>query len=411
MPVKKLKANRGGASTSGTKARDTRKRPQPDEDEIYSTLFVTQAGAEKFARLCLNRECIRERGLSIAPCDLGTLGVIESNIETRHWEPFCVPMFSSGVASVVREFYANVLDSRKDRVYVRGKWVPFTPATINEILELPRFDTNMDDYRHFLSSEIDYNAVRDRICLPGTQWAMKNGIHQYLPKPAMLRIARAWMYFIAARLLPVKNYSEVTRDRAVLLYAILEGMSIDVGHVIWTNIRQVAHQKTTGGLAHPAVITALCRHADVPIDPNESQLPGQPTINGRTIRGYREAALPGMPAGANAAAPMAPPQGNLPALEEPSSSLDDDEWSTHLSAQNDYIIRQNQHQMAYFQQRSIFEAEQWAAYTDMFNRMDINRDHPITFPTPPPFVPFTAVPPPHPPTFADEASDEAADSD
>ena len=76
-----------------------------------------------------------------------------------------------------------------------------------------------------------------------------------------------------------------------------------------------------------------------------------------------------------------------------------------MSAQNDYIICQNQHKMAYFQQRSIFEAEQWAVYTDMFNRMDINRENPINFLLPPPFVSFTAVPPPHAPAFADEADD------
>ena len=66
--------------------------------------------------------------------------------------------------------------------------------------------------------------------------------HPPIPSKAgkMLRIPRAWMYFVAARLFPVKNYSKVTRDHVVLLYAILEGMSIDVRHVIWTNIRQVA---------------------------------------------------------------------------------------------------------------------------------------------------------------------------
>ena len=44
----------------------------------------------------------------------------------------------------------------------------------------------------------------------------------------MKKIAKIWHYFICAKLQPTTNVSAVMKSRAALVYAILEGMKIDV---------------------------------------------------------------------------------------------------------------------------------------------------------------------------------------
>ena len=56
-------------------------------------------------------------------------------IEKRGWNLFCKhkpPSF----ATVIREFYANMIDMKEDSVYVRGIWVPVGHERINEVLQI-----------------------------------------------------------------------------------------------------------------------------------------------------------------------------------------------------------------------------------------------------------------------------------
>ena len=45
-------------------------------------------------------------------------------------------------------------------------------------------------------------------------------------------IPKVWHNFICAILKPSLHLSTVTRDKAILLYAIMQGIQFDVGHVI-----------------------------------------------------------------------------------------------------------------------------------------------------------------------------------
>ena len=41
-----------------------------------------------------------------------------------------------GFATVVREFYANMIDMKEDSIFVRGIWVPMGHERINEVLQI-----------------------------------------------------------------------------------------------------------------------------------------------------------------------------------------------------------------------------------------------------------------------------------
>lgn len=63
--------------------------------------------------------------------------------------------------------------------------------------------------------------------------------------------------------MPTTHVSDVIRDRAVLLYAIVKGKSVDVGQVIQDSITHAIRDSSTGRLPHPSLICGLCKQAKV----------------------------------------------------------------------------------------------------------------------------------------------------
>lgn len=54
------------------------------------------------------------------------------------------------------------------------------------------------------------------------------------------------------------NMSEINRERAILNFGILHGLSIDVGKVIHNTILHIISSITTSGLDHSSLIDNLC---------------------------------------------------------------------------------------------------------------------------------------------------------
>ena len=52
--------------------------------------------------------------------------------EKKGWTPICEHL-TTGRATIVREFYANLRDRKESQCYVRGKWVLFDRHTINHM--------------------------------------------------------------------------------------------------------------------------------------------------------------------------------------------------------------------------------------------------------------------------------------
>ncbi|GMN53950.1 hypothetical protein TIFTF001_023091 [Ficus carica] len=86
--------------------------------------------------------------------------------------------------------------------------------------------------------------------------------------------------------MPVTHFSDVTKDQAVILYAILSQKSIDVGKLIQQTIKQALRGSTSGGLPHPSLITALCKQASIPLPIGGEELGTKPEIDHIFISGF-----------------------------------------------------------------------------------------------------------------------------
>ncbi|PIN16581.1 hypothetical protein CDL12_10766 [Handroanthus impetiginosus] len=110
------------------------------------------------------------------------------------------------------------------------------------------------------------------------QWFISQEAKDYyngrlLDKAVLTIVADNWLRFISGRLLPTKHTFEVTRERAVMSFAILTDVPFDIGHFLHKSIWKSAMGGLTVGLYHPSLIIALCARAGLERQPRDELLP------------------------------------------------------------------------------------------------------------------------------------------
>ena len=157
----------------------------------------------------------------------------KSVIRAHNWEVFCAPPISA-IIPIVREFYASA--SQHDYTWeatVRGKIVKFDRTDINDFFNLPTLET--DDYMRLqdqLCEESTWDTILQALTPPDTQWMFNDTNRVGFPFNLLSREKRVWLYFICSNLTPTKAFTIVTSHKVVLLYAVLNNKSIDVGSII-----------------------------------------------------------------------------------------------------------------------------------------------------------------------------------
>lgn len=63
--------------------------------------------------------------------------------------------------------------------------------------------------------------------------------------------------------MPTCHLNDVTRERVVLLFAIVTGLKVDVGVLIQDSIKKAIKSNTISGLPHPSLITRFCKRVGV----------------------------------------------------------------------------------------------------------------------------------------------------
>ena len=92
---------------------------------------------------------IMERGFQRPPPELAQV------IQSRGWGIF-VKQHKPAIATLIREFYANLPEHRDRRVFVRGKWVSFRKDTIKIFYGLQEVDDSAFDV---LQRRPDYDSI------------------------------------------------------------------------------------------------------------------------------------------------------------------------------------------------------------------------------------------------------------
>ena len=87
-----------------------------------------------------------------------------------------------------------------------------------------------------MSDHVDLTKIVNAICKFATQWTMSNKEACSMKASTLTKDAKVWHYFMGARFMPSSHLSDVTKDRAILIYCILSGKTIDVGSILHASI-------------------------------------------------------------------------------------------------------------------------------------------------------------------------------
>ncbi|PIN19977.1 hypothetical protein CDL12_07343 [Handroanthus impetiginosus] len=155
---------------------------------------------------------------------------------------------------------------------VRGTNINFSARNINSLFGTPSIDTP-GEVQEFLEDHPPLDTICELICRDKPQWTLSRlnePIH--FPRTTLTFAADNWLRFVSARLLPSSHTSEVTRERAVMIYAILTDVPFDIGHFLHKSILKSAMGSLIVGLYHPSLITELCARAGWERQPGDELL-------------------------------------------------------------------------------------------------------------------------------------------
>lgn len=139
---------------------------------------------------------------------------------------------------IVRVFYANTPERKNSRVFLGGKFIELTPRKINRFYNIPGIPEGSCEYQNKLE-KCDLGEIIEKLCPHNShrrKWNISKDQPLSFETRDLERYAKQWFYFVISRLLPIENTNRLTRDRAILMFCILEGESIDVRHIILQNI-------------------------------------------------------------------------------------------------------------------------------------------------------------------------------
>lgn len=205
--------------------------------------------------------------------------MIEEMIIRRRWEVFCYTT-SAVVIPVVKEFYANLHGINQGSVYVRGRWVSFTPSRINELYSIE--NTPVCHYSNFVPTRNNMNEIYQYLTDESEDWEVRETGYVNFSASLLNPVSKHWHFFISSKLLPTMRVSKVTKESAILNYCIQMGLPIDIGSIIVKSVLGLIVHGSTYGLGHPSTIFSLCSQFQVsyeswekvllpwkPLDPTE----------------------------------------------------------------------------------------------------------------------------------------------
>ncbi|KAL4339198.1 hypothetical protein GQ457_08G023640 [Hibiscus cannabinus] len=236
--------------------------------------FVDDEAQERYANL-RKRLVFFEQGFIFKEEDLGP-DVMEV-VAQHKWERFAQHPGDVN-ATLVKEFYANISDPNQHSVFVRGKYIRFTPSAINRYFKLsPKVD-NHTTFKEEADNETYCDIVED-LCLPNSEWNGKQASRRAMDREKLLPKAKLWTHFLKHKLMPTSHHTTVSLPRMLLLHSILFGRSMDVGKIIVGEIHACL-KRPKSALIFPNLITALCRKKKVTEDKFDEIVSG---ISGITL--------------------------------------------------------------------------------------------------------------------------------
>ncbi|KOM55496.1 hypothetical protein LR48_Vigan10g138800 [Vigna angularis] len=186
----------------------------------------------------------------------------------RNWEKLATYPAPANIA-VVKEFYTNArklgdYPAEEYLGYVRGHAIRYDPDSINSFLGI-EWAGEQCQFALCMEEGTDFDDMENVLCLPrGHFQRNRNGSVVNIRRTDLNPLTKYWMAFSHANIQPCSHVSDITLNRALLLYCVIRNMNINIGQVIANEIHMCANtMNNKAPLGHPSLITHLCKIAGV----------------------------------------------------------------------------------------------------------------------------------------------------
>lgn len=175
------------------------------------------------------------------------------------------------------EFYTNTKETQSGISFVRGFQVDYRPPAIREVFCLPNPLTGWVNWVEVEQFKTDLNRVITNLWVPGTKWNYKVGTDTpaNFPYSALNKYAKAWNLFIWANRMPSTHQQNISAERAIILWGIITGKYVDVGHLLHQNMLRYMQGRTTGSIPYTSVVMHLWAQAGVDWEDKQVQMSSQ----------------------------------------------------------------------------------------------------------------------------------------
>jgi len=173
---------------------------------------------------------------------------------------------------VVKKFYANFYspaDQAPKCARIRGHLIKIDADSLNEFLQNPVLleeGESLPTYFRFCRLRSYPREIEASLCIPGKGFILNTeGQPWKLLKKDLTTLAQTWSVFSYLNLAHTSHTSDLSTDRARLVYGLITRMDMNIGGLISGQMIMMA-QSNSSRLGFPALITAFCRSRGVGSD-------------------------------------------------------------------------------------------------------------------------------------------------
>jgi len=180
--------------------------------------FISQEAWERYTDIVVPRKLLPERNVVVYYTKFDEF---KEELERRHWD----------------EELTNFLDNKSPKqMRVRGHLIMFDEDTLNTFLKTPvvvEKGETLCAYSRFALLMPDPQELAAKLCIPGRGFELNaDGQPLKILRKNMTILAQTWSVLSFSNLIPTSHTSDVTLDKAKLIYGIIMKMDMNVGYLI-----------------------------------------------------------------------------------------------------------------------------------------------------------------------------------
>ncbi|KAL5138451.1 hypothetical protein HKD37_10G028624 [Glycine soja] len=144
---------------------------------------------------------------------------------------------------------------------VKGHLVKIDADSLNTFLEtlvVLKEGETLPTYFRYCRLPTDYREIEAALCIPGRGFILNAEGHPgRILRKDLTTLAQVWSVPSYSNLAPTSHTSDLTVDRARLIFGLVSRMDMNIGALISGQMTSIA-QSNSSRLGFPALITALC---------------------------------------------------------------------------------------------------------------------------------------------------------